>query len=176
MAITKDWMVTQAIVENNTTPFRNMVEEDEQVIERRIGHATALHLASRMGNTDIVSLILEMRPDMVDAENNNSETPLHEACRMGHDKVVKLLMEKNQWLANNLNCDNHSALFLACSYGHLNIDEFFLDTMRWLRSLLDDAACLHVAVSKGRTGDNLKLMLHFSFVKNNIKHYNTICV
>ena len=155
MAIT-DWQVKQTIVENNMVAFRNMVEQDEHVIEQKIGNVTVLHLASRLGNAEMVSIILERRPEMVSAENNdNSETPLHEACRMGHEKVVRLLMEQNQWVAIKLNCDNQSPFFLACSYGHFQIVDFLLNHTRWLLGIIDVVACLHVAVSKGRTGTNL---------------------
>ncbi|GKA76614.1 ankyrin repeat family protein, partial [Tanacetum coccineum] len=106
----------------------------------------------------IVSIILLLRPEMVDAENDNLETPLHEACRMGHEKVVRLLMEKNQWVASKLNYENQSALFLACSYGHLNIVNFLLDHMSWLLNIIDDAACLHIAASKGRPDIAEKLL------------------
>lgn len=151
MAIT-DWAVTQAIVENNTTAFNNMVEHDKQVLERRIGNDTLLHLASRLGKAEMVSLILELSPELVAAENDRSETPVHEACQMGHENVVKLLVEKNQWVATKLNRDNRSALFLACSYGHFEVVEFFLSNFVWLLNVIDSAACLHVAASKGRTG------------------------
>ncbi|KAI3727114.1 hypothetical protein L1987_66923 [Smallanthus sonchifolius] len=99
----------------------------------------------------MVSLILELRPELVAAENDKSETPIHEACRMGHASVLKLLMEKNQWVATKLNRDNNNALFLACSYGHFEIVQFFLHNSRWMLSIIDDAARLHVAASKGRT-------------------------
>nr|GEW31042.1 ankyrin repeat-containing protein ITN1-like [Tanacetum cinerariifolium] len=136
-----------------------MVEQDEKVITRKIGSVTVLHLASRIGNAEIVSIILELRPEMVTAENNdNSETPLHEACRMGHEKVVRLIMMKNQWVAIKLNCDNQSPLFLACSYGHFQIVDFLLNHMRLLLGIIDDVACLHVAVSKGRTDIVKKLI------------------
>lgn len=90
-----DWMVTQAIVENNIDAFRHMLQQDEQLLEQRINNTTLLHLASKLGNAEMVSLILELRPDTVAAMNTSSETPIHEACRAGHEKVVKLLMEKN---------------------------------------------------------------------------------
>ncbi|GJX48585.1 ankyrin repeat family protein [Tanacetum coccineum] len=158
MAVT-DLMVTQAIVENNTAAFTDMVEQDEKVIARKIGSITVLHLASRIGNAEIVSIILELRPEMVTAENNdNSETPLHEACRMGHEKVVRLIMKKDQWVAIKRNCDNQSPLFLACSYGHFQIVDFLLNHTSWLLGIIDDVACLHVAVSKGRTDIAKKLL------------------
>nr|GEV57641.1 ribonuclease H-like domain-containing protein [Tanacetum cinerariifolium] len=83
------YILPDAIVENNTVAFRNMDEQDKQMIERKLGNTTALHLASRIGNAEIGSIILLLRPEMVDAENDNLETPLHEACRMGHEKVVR---------------------------------------------------------------------------------------
>lgn len=154
-----DWQVTQTIVENNMVAFRNMVEQDEHVIDQKIGNVTVLHLASRLGNAEMVSIILELRPEMVSAENNdNSETPLHEACRLGHEKVVRLIMKTNQWVAIKLNCDNQSPFFLACSYGHFQIVDFLLNHTRWLLGIIDVEACLHVAVSKGRTDIAKKLL------------------
>ncbi|XP_023739431.1 ankyrin repeat-containing protein NPR4 [Lactuca sativa] len=149
-----DWVVTQAIINNDTTGFRKMVEEDEHVVDKRMENATVLHLASRLGHVEMVSLILELRPQMVTEENNiNSETPIHEACRMGQYSVVRLLMEANKWMAAKLNSENQSALFLACDYGHLNIVNFLLDhtyTSLWLLNIFDHAACLYAAASRGQ--------------------------
>ncbi|KAJ0895557.1 putative ankyrin repeat-containing domain, PGG domain, ankyrin repeat-containing domain superfamily [Helianthus annuus] len=153
-----DWMVMQAIVKGNTNALRDIVKHDEQVLERRIGNTTVLHLASKTGNTEMVSLVLELRPEMVAAENSNLETPLHEACRMGHEKVVRLLMENNQWVASKLNRENQSALYLACSYGHLNIVDFFVNRTTWLLDIVGEVDCLHVCASKGRTDIAKKLL------------------
>ncbi|KAJ9568347.1 hypothetical protein OSB04_004313 [Centaurea solstitialis] len=145
--------VMRAIVENNASAFKNLVEQDDQVLDRRIRNTTILHLASRIGNDEMVSSILELRPQIMVADDNddNLETPIHEACRNGHLKVVELLIGNNQWVASKLNCHKESGLYLACSYGHLAIVDFLLDHYSWLLTILDDAPCLHVAASKGRT-------------------------
>ncbi|KAL8230456.1 hypothetical protein R6Q57_000234 [Mikania cordata] len=145
-----DWEVMQAIAENNTIAFNNMVKDDEKLVERRIGNDTVLHLASRLGNAEMVSLILELKPELVAAENSNSETPIHDACRTGHEIVVKLLMEKNRWVATKLNRDNQNALLLACVHGHFEIVELLLNNLGRLW-LINGAECLHVAASKGHT-------------------------
>ncbi|KAD4889168.1 hypothetical protein E3N88_21241 [Mikania micrantha] len=152
-----DWEVMQAIVENNTVAFIYMVEDDEHLLERRIGKDTVLHLASRLGNAEMVSLILQLKPELVAAENNHSETPIHDASQMGHLVVVMLFMEKNPWVATKLNRGNKNPLFLACVYGHIKIVEYFLNDFCWL-TLITDVACLHVAVSKGQTAIAKRLL------------------
>ncbi|KAL8230458.1 hypothetical protein R6Q57_000236 [Mikania cordata] len=146
-----DWKVTQAIAENNTIAFNNMVKDDKQLVERRIGNETVLHLASRLGNAEMVSIILQLKPELMTAENSNSETPIHDACRMGHDNVVKLLMKENPWVATKFNRDNQNALLLACINGHFEIVELLLNSSSQLSSINGAAACLHVAASKGHT-------------------------
>nr|KAJ0209495.1 hypothetical protein LSAT_V11C400197020 [Lactuca sativa] len=141
-----------------------MVEQDEQVLDKKIGNTSVLHLASKTGHVEMVSLILELRPKMVAAENCNSETPIHEACRMGHEMVVRRLMEENKWVASKLNCEDQSALFLACTYGHLNIVNYLLDHTSWLMNIIDDAACIHTAVSRGQTDIAKKLLEKFSYL------------
>ncbi|KAD4889162.1 hypothetical protein E3N88_21235 [Mikania micrantha] len=152
-----EWEVMQAIAENNTIAFNNMVKDDEQLVERRIGNDTVLHLASKLGNAEMVSLILELKPELVASANTNLDTPIHDACRMGHETVVKFLMEKNRWVATKLNRDNQNALLLACDHGHFEIVEFLLDSSGRL-SLINGEACLHVAASKGHTAIAKRLL------------------
>lgn len=54
-------------------------------------------------------------------------------------------------MAGKLNCEDQSPLFLGCSYGHLSIVDFLLNHATWLLDVVDEAACLHVAASKGGT-------------------------
>ncbi|KAL8250269.1 hypothetical protein R6Q59_033962 [Mikania micrantha] len=153
-----DREVMQAIAGNNTIAFKKMVEDDKHLLERRIGNDTVLHLASRLGNAEMVSLILELKPELMDAENSNSETPIHDACRRGHDNVVKLLMKENPWVATKFNRDNQNALLLACINGHFEIVELLLNSLSQLSSINGAAACLHVAASKGHTAIAKRLL------------------
>ncbi|KAK1433982.1 hypothetical protein QVD17_10900 [Tagetes erecta] len=149
MAIT-DWAVMQAIVENNTTAFNNMVEQDEQVVERRIGNDTVLHLASRLGKAEMVSLILEVSPELVAAENDKSETPVHEACQMGHENVVKLLVEKNQWVVDTGTL-SAACLHVAASKGRTAIVERLLESWPDLaQEHINGSLALHCACRRGQ--------------------------
>ncbi|KAI3727251.1 hypothetical protein L1987_67063 [Smallanthus sonchifolius] len=116
-----DWMVTQAIVENNMTALRNIVEQDEQVLERRIGNTTALHLASKIGNAEMVSFILESRPEMVAAENSDISS-----IDNADAEIAKKLLEKCTDLANQKDINGSLALHCACRKGELEISKMLL--------------------------------------------------
>jgi cytohesin len=54
--------------------------------------SNALHNAARHGRTEIVSLILEKEPHLIDLETEGGGTALHYALANGHDEVVSLLI------------------------------------------------------------------------------------
>jgi ankyrin repeat protein len=49
---------------------------------------TPLHVASELGNMDLVQLLLDSGAN-VTVTNANGQTPLHLACAKGHTDVVK---------------------------------------------------------------------------------------
>lgn len=58
---------------------------------RTAGGETPLHLASRQGRLEIVSLLIKSGAD-VNARDRNSETPLYEAAAMNRKDVAELLI------------------------------------------------------------------------------------
>jgi ankyrin repeat protein len=42
---------------------------------------TALHIACRIGNCDIVKLLLENSPSLINIHSTNGRYPLHTACK-----------------------------------------------------------------------------------------------
>lgn len=53
---------------------------------------TALHIASRLGNTDIVALLLQQGA-AVDAATKDQYTSLHIATKDGQEEVVAILLD-----------------------------------------------------------------------------------
>lgn len=53
---------------------------------------TPLHIASRLGKTEIVQLLLQHMAHP-DAATNNGYTPLHISAREGHVEVASVLLE-----------------------------------------------------------------------------------
>ncbi|XP_057969321.1 ankyrin repeat-containing protein At5g02620-like [Malania oleifera] len=150
-----DPRLCEAIFTNDIATFTSLVRDNEAIIEQRAVRTlnTVLHLASRLGHFELVSKIVELRPDFVEAENWRLETPLHKACRQGNAQVPMLLLETIPWVACKLNCDNQNAMFVACTYGHLDAVNLLLN-QSWLLGLEEDEmdqTCLHVAASRGHT-------------------------
>ncbi|KAK9266102.1 hypothetical protein L1049_004510 [Liquidambar formosana] len=76
---------------------RCFIEENKDILEQKTPNTynTALHLATRFGNVELVKEVVRSRPDMVAAVNGKLETPLHEACCQGNAQVTTLLLEAN---------------------------------------------------------------------------------
>lgn len=53
---------------------------------------TALHLAAKAGEANVVQLLLDERAN-VNARTHHDETPLMEAADHGHDAVAELLIK-----------------------------------------------------------------------------------
>jgi prolyl 4-hydroxylase len=56
--------------------------------------STVAHAAAQTGNLHALSKILEKKPTLVSAQDENGWTPLHEGARGGHMEIVQLLYEK----------------------------------------------------------------------------------
>ncbi|CAK9310514.1 unnamed protein product [Citrullus colocynthis] len=131
-------------------------KENEAIVSQRTEEVseTALHLASRLGNVEMVKEVVELCPEMVLGENKNLETPFHEACRHGHVKVVKVLLEANHEVALKRNAENQTGFFVACSNGHLDVVTLLLVEIGISICLEEDAfdqTCIHAAASHGHT-------------------------
>jgi len=145
-----------AIKKNDMTTFSSIVKEREGILNQKTDDtfSTPLHLASKYGCIEMVSEIIRLCPDMVSAENKNTETPIHEACRQENVKVLMLLLEVNPTAACKLNPTCKSAFFVACSHGHLDLVNLLLNLSEIVGQEVAgfDQACFHVAAVRGHTG------------------------
>ena len=63
--------------------------------EDKIFEITPLYYAATLGQTEIVSLLLQNGADINKSDNNDEWTPLYSAADKGHLEVVKLLIEND---------------------------------------------------------------------------------
>ena len=140
---------------------------------------TALHMAAKAGNAEVVQYIDEnCTADQIrKVDSNKLMTPLHFAAANGHLEVVKYLLNKG---ASFKSCDEDKAtpLHLAAANGHLEVVKCLVDQKASLKSRNKDYATpLHLAARYGQAdvvqhlvenGANLYAKSH---EKDNVLHY-----
>jgi len=86
---------------------------------------TPLHIAARLGNADIVTLLLKDGAN-VDAVTKDGATPLHIATKDGHDEVASILIENGASL-HSANKKGFSPLHMAAKYGNIKVAHLLID-------------------------------------------------
>eukprot|EP01018_Ginkgo_biloba_P002548 Gb_13076 [translate_table: standard] len=140
----------------NNQEMLQLVQENPDVLDQvtKPNENTALHVASRAGQSEFVSEILRIRPQLVNIVNRRLDTALHEAAREGHTEVVKILLEHDSHLAYKVNQQCETALFTASEEGHLSVVKQLLQ----IASLIsmesekpDERTSLHAAAIRGHS-------------------------
>ena len=94
------------------------------VYEVNMKGETALHIAARLGDVEVASLLIGCakrtdkvvgmrREDLLTMVDNEKNTALHEAVRYGHYDIVELLIQEKPSLTCLTNEDGESPLFIA---------------------------------------------------------------
>lgn len=82
-------------------------------------HCLNLCLASRLGNNDIVMLLLQAGAD-VNAATKDLYTPLHIAAKEGQEDVVTILLDQNADKTLQTK-KGFTPIHLAAKYGNLSV-------------------------------------------------------
>lgn len=82
---------------------------------------TALHIAARSENIDIVEYLLSIPSTAVNARDKMGRTSLHLACEKGHIEIVKRLLIHPSIYVNAPDRESSKPLHLACGKGHLEV-------------------------------------------------------
>ena len=83
-------------------------------------------MAAEIGHSDILKLLLDVRPQDIDNKDNNGSTSLSKAAFQGHKESVELLLNRGANI-NHKDNDNQTALMIAAFQGHKEIVELLLD-------------------------------------------------
>lgn len=103
----------QAVYEGNYSAINYLGKADKSFLED-VDHYknTALHIASKMGNLDLVVILLNLGAD-IEAKNIVEQTPICLAIRYGNLSVFNYLLKKGASL-NLIDVENNSPIQIAC--------------------------------------------------------------
>ena len=85
---------------------------------------TPLHIASRLGNTDIVTLLVQHGAE-VDTATKDQYTPLHIAAKEGQDEVAAVLLEQGASPTAQTK-RGFTPLHLAAKYGNMKVAKLLI--------------------------------------------------
>ncbi len=122
-----DKELIKAVEMGNLGEIRELIENQDANIDVRNpkGKSTLLHLAAKIGSYDVVELLIEKAPDLLNAKTVHLNTPLHVAIQEGQYDIVELLIEKGADV-NAKNVHGNTPLHVAVMHGQITIIEFFL--------------------------------------------------
>jgi ankyrin repeat protein len=119
-----------------------------------------IHLASRMGHKEIVSLLLQYGASLT-SRTETGNTALHFASEAGHLSLVKYLVELDRKGMNTLNYEDETPLHLAARNGRDYLVTYFAENGCNINAAAaNGATCLHVACENG----------HYTTVKCLLRH------
>jgi ankyrin repeat protein len=136
--------IAEYLIKGGADPFAVTVKQ-----------ATALHLSCASGNLDIVTLLVDNYPTLIEMEDKKEATPVHYATRGGSIEILTLLIEKRADIAK-VTKRGESILHVSCHRGYIEIAKFITKKCPELSSATtkDGMTALHFAC----TTDDLDLV------------------
>ncbi len=105
-------VATAAALQFNTDLFKKLVEKGASANPEVLGKMNLLMNLSMEGHSDMVSFILEKKPQDINLQDEFGNTALHYAVKGAHLDVVKAIMAKKPEL-NIINSNGMTALDIA---------------------------------------------------------------
>lgn len=115
-----------AVESGDIDKARTLLQTNQELVNRRLGRGTALHLASERGNVDMCRLLLQFGANMCSTDSEDNDTPVCKAARGGHVPILGVLKERGCSL-DVKNGDGNGPLVLAAGLGHAAAVQFLVD-------------------------------------------------
>nr|CAD7263675.1 unnamed protein product [Timema shepardi] len=135
---------------------------------------TALHIASREGDVNIVSAVLSADCSLIKLKSHNGRTPLHTAALHGQDSVVALLLKHIKDSVDISDSCGLSPLLEAVRSGNINLVQHFINAGASLNHV--DALGLSSVHLAAQTGSLSTFMLHPRCWIMDAPHYSHIAL
>lgn len=115
----------QAIKQGDTITVKNMLENNEELIDAETPFGTWLQVASSHGQIEIVRFLIECGMDVNKSVGISAGAPIKNAAFNGHLDIVKLLYEHGAML--DVSEATKNPLFAAIYNGHFEVVRFLVE-------------------------------------------------
>lgn len=134
---------------NHITTLEKLLATSEIDVNKKAEQGdTALHLAARLGNQDMMAKLLEAKID-IESTNEQGETPLLSAAYATNTSAIEFLLENGANIKHPDN-DGATALHIAVEqYSEETLD--YIDTLSVVKKLLDHGANVTIETKQGET-------------------------
>lgn len=141
---------------NINLQVKQLVEDDEANILDVASPAqanTALHMAARFGNKDLVVVIMNQRPNLARKGNIVGETPVHFAAKAGHSDVLLLFKGAVKDIARIRDGGGNTAVHCAVRNNHMSVLKLLVQGDEESLGLVNNAgeSPLFIAMDQGLT-------------------------
>ncbi|KAL6503150.1 hypothetical protein OROHE_023779 [Orobanche hederae] len=108
----------------------------------------AFHIAAKLGELEILRVLMEGIPQLLATVDQSNATPLHTSAAQGHCEVVDFLLKKNSSLATIARNNGKTALHSSARNGHLDVVKSLLSKEPGIVAWSDKKGqtALHMAV------------------------------
>ena len=144
---------------------------------------TALHVACRTGNLELITLVLKFDNNVylqsktlidtkinMNAKNSSGDTPLHVACRTGNHKLGKLLILRMCDI-NVRDAHGNTPLHLACNFGILKLCEQLLQMNCDINAKNDNGETPLLVACKHCQFGVIKLLINEPHIQINVTNH-----
>ena len=112
---------------------------------KNIGGATALHLAARVGNLEIIKILIQNEA-RIDVRDNEDWTPIMRAASEGNDQVIKYLISQGANAAA-LNNTSESIIILSANSSCSKCLQIVLDNYNFKQKISSKKLRIQVAAA-----------------------------
>uniref|UniRef100_A0A8C5MGR4 Ankyrin repeat domain-containing protein 16 n=1 Tax=Leptobrachium leishanense TaxID=445787 RepID=A0A8C5MGR4_9ANUR len=148
-----DWTpLMMACTRKNLDVIKDLIEHKANPMLRNKDGWNCFHIATREGDVDVISYLLDVCPEIWNTESKIRRTPLHTAAMHGCFEVVEILLERCNYDPDSKDSCGVTPFMDALQNGHLHIAKLLRHKKKVCYTAVDvlGAQALHLAAVTGQ--------------------------
>ena len=116
----------EASINNHTKVVKYLVQKGANIKLKVKSGAHAAYIAAQKGHLNILTILVQNTPVVIDLKGDNGRTPLGRAARKGHLNVVKYILSHPQVDIESQDDNGFSPLMEASFYNHIEVVKYLV--------------------------------------------------